>query len=149
MFSSIQFSHSVMSKSLQPHEPQNTRPPCPSSTPGVHPNSCPLSRWCHPTISSSVGPFSSCLLLSQHQGLFQWVSSSHQEAKYWSFSFNISLSSEHTGLISFRMDRLDLLAVQGTRKSLLQNHSSKESILQHSAFFTVQSYIHTWPLEKP
>ena len=69
--------------------------------------------------------------------------------KYWSFSFNISPSSEHPGLISFRMDWLDLLAVQGTLKSLLQRHSSKASILQHSAFFIVQFSHHTWPLEKP
>ena len=75
---------------------------------------------------------------SQHQSLFQRVSSSHQVAKYWSFSFNISPSSEHPGLISFRMDWLDLLAVQGTLKSLLQHHSSKASILWRSAFFTVQ-----------
>ena len=60
MFSSVQFSHSVMSKSLWPHEPQCARPPCPSPTSGVHLNPCPLSRWCHPTISSSVIPFSSC-----------------------------------------------------------------------------------------
>ena len=59
-FSSVQFNHSVVSNSLQPHEPQHTRPPCPSPTPGVHPSPCPLSRWCHPTISSSVIPFSSC-----------------------------------------------------------------------------------------
>ena len=60
MFNSVQFSHSVMSNSLWPHELQHARPPCPSPTPGVYPNSCPLSRWCHPTISSSVVPFSSC-----------------------------------------------------------------------------------------
>ena len=76
--------------------------------------------------------------LSQHQGLFQWVSSSHQVAKYWSFSFCISLSSAYSGLISFRIDWLDLLAVQGTLKSLLQHHSSKTSILRCSAFFIVQ-----------
>ena len=75
---------------------------------------------------------------SQHQGLFQWVNSSHEVAKVWSFSFSISPSNEHPGLISFRMDWLDLLAVQGTLKSLLQYHTSKASILQHSAFFTVQ-----------
>ena len=69
--------------------------------------------------------------------------------KYWSFSFSIGPSKEHPGLISFRMDWLDLLAVQGTLKSLLQHHSSKASILQRSAFFTVNSHIHTWPLEKP
>ena len=69
--------------------------------------------------------------------------------KYWSFSFRISPSNEHPGLIFFRMDWLDLLAVQGTLKSLLQHHSSKASILQHSAFFKSNSHIHTWPLEKP
>ena len=75
---------------------------------------------------------------SQHQGLLQWVNSSHQVAKVLEFSFSISPSNEHPGLISFRMDWLDLLAVQGTLKSLLQHHSSKASIFQHSAFFTVQ-----------
>ena len=75
---------------------------------------------------------------SQHQGLFQWVSSSHEVAKkYWSFTFSISPSNGHPGLLSFRMDWLDLLAVQGTLKSLLQHHSSKASILWRSAFFTV------------
>ena len=74
--------------------------------------------------------------LSQHQGLFQWVDSS--QPKYWSFSFSISLSNEYSGLISFRMDWLNLLAVQGTLKSLLQHHSSKASILRCSAFFIVQ-----------
>ena len=78
--------------------------------------------------------------LSQHQGLFQWVSSSHQYwmQKYWSFSFSISPSNEYSGLISFRIDWLDLLAVQGTLKSFLQHHSFKNSILQCSAFFIVQ-----------
>ena len=76
--------------------------------------------------------------LSQHQGLFQRVSSSHWKTKYWSFSFSITPSNEYSGLISFRMDWLHLLAVQGTLKSLLQHHSSKASILQHSAFFMVQ-----------
>ena len=72
--------------------------------------------------------------LSQHQGLFKWV----RWPKYWSFSFNISLANEYSGLISFRMEWLDLLAVQGTLKSLLQHHSSKASVLQHSAFFLVR-----------
>ena len=84
-FSSVQFSHSVVSDSLRPHEPQHTRPPCPSPTPRDYPNSWPLSRWCHPTISSSVIPFSSCLQFSQHQGLFKWVSSLHQVAKTLEF----------------------------------------------------------------
>ena len=100
---------------------------CPSSTPGVHPNSCPLSQWCHPIISCSVVPFSSAFNLSQHQGLFKWVSCLHQVAKVLDFSFSISPSNEHPGLISFRMDWLDLLAVQGTLKSLFQHHSSKAS----------------------
>ena len=75
---------------------------------------------------------------SQHQGLFQWVSYLHQVAKYWSFNFSINPSNEYSGLISFRMDWLDLLAVQGTLKSLLQHHSSKASILKCLAFFMVQ-----------
>ena len=107
---------------------------CPSPTPRVHPNSCPLSWWCHPTISSSVVPFPPALNLSQHHGLFQWVSSSHQVAKV--FTFNVSPSNEYSGLISFRMDWLDFLAVQGTLKSLLQHHSSKASVLWCSAFFS-------------
>ena len=83
-------------------------------------------------------PFPPAFNLSQHQGLFQWVSSSHQVAKVLSFSFSISPSNEYSGLISFRMDWLDLLAVQGTLKSLLQHHSSKASILHCSAFLMVQ-----------
>ena len=75
---------------------------------------------------------------SQRQSLFQWVNSSHEVAKHWSFSFTIIPSKEHPGLISFRIDWLDVLAVRGTLKSLLQHHSSKASILQHSAFFTVR-----------
>ena len=128
-----------MSDSLRPHEPQHARPPCPSPTPGVYPNLCPLSWWCHLTISSSVVPFSSCLQSFPTAGSLQgsqlFVS---KWPKYWSFSFSISPSSEYSGPISLRMDWLDLLAVQGTLKSLLQNHSSKESILLRSAFFIVQ-----------
>ena len=120
-----QSSRSVVSNSLRLHESQHARPPCPSPTPGVHWDSCPSSRWCHPTISSSVVPFSSCPQSLPASG-------------YWSFSFNISPSKEHPGLISFRMDWLDLLAVQGTLKSLLQHHISKASIIWCSAFFTVQ-----------
>ena len=88
----------------------------------------------HPLSSPSPPAFN----LSQHQGLFQWVSYLHQVAKYWSFSFSISPSNEYSGLISYRIDWLDLLAVQGTLKSLLQHHSSNASILRRSAFFTVQ-----------
>ena len=76
--------------------------------------------------------------LSQHQSLFQWVNSLHEVAKYWSFTFSISPSNEYSRLISFRMDCFDVLAVQGTLKSLLQHHCSKASVLQCSAFFIVQ-----------
>ena len=132
-FSSIQFIPSAMSKSLWPHELQHARPPCPSPTSRVYPNPYPLSWWCYPTISSSVVPFSSCPQSFPASGSLRirWP-------KYWSFSFNISLSNEHPGLISFRMDWLDLLAVQETLKSLIQHHSSKASVLRCSAFFTVQ-----------
>ena len=130
MFSSVQFSHSVMSNSLRPHEPQHARPPCPSLTPGVHPNPCPLSQWCHPTILSSVIPFSSC-------PQFLPASGSFPISQLFAWGGQISPFNEHPGLISFRMDWLDLLAVKGTLKSLLQHHSSKASILWHSAFFTV------------
>ena len=88
----------------------------------------------HPVLSPSPPTFN----LSQHQGLFQWVCSSHQVAKALEFQFNISSSNEHSGLISFRMDWLDLFEVQETLKSLLQHHSSKASILLCSAFFIVQ-----------
>ena len=133
---SVQFSHSVVSDSLRPHGLQHTKPSCPSLTPGVYPNSCPLSWWCHPTIlSCPLFPpsiFPSIRIFSNESALcIRWP-------KYWSFSFNISPSNEHSGLISFRMDWMDLLAVQGTLKSLLQHHSSKASILLHSAFFIIQ-----------
>ena len=128
-----------MSDSLWPHELQHARPPCPTPNPGAHPNSCPLNRWCHPTISSSAVPFSSSFQSFPASGPFSNELALHiRWPKYWSFSFNIGPSNEHPGLICFRMDWLDLLAVQGTLKSLLQHHSSKASILWCSAFFIVQ-----------
>ena len=187
-----QFSHSVVSDSVQPHEPQHARPPCPSPTPRVYPNLCPLSRWWHPTISSSIVPFSSCPQASGSFPISQLFTSGGQSIgvsastsvlpmntqdwsplgwsisevigispsifpsirvfsnesalcirwpKYWSFSFNISPSNEHPGLISFRMDWLDLHVVQGTLKVFSNTSwsiSSKASILQHSVFFMVQ-----------
>ena len=139
-----QFSCSVVSESLWPHELQHTRPPCPSPTPGVYSNSCPLSQWCHPAISSSVIPFSSCLQsfpISGSYPMSQFFVSGGK--KYSSFSFSISPSNEYSGLISFRMDWLDLLAVQGTLKSLLQHHSSKASIFQCSAFFIAHTIVKT------
>ena len=120
-----------MSNSFWPYGLQHTRPPCPSITP-VH-WAVDASQLSHPLSSPSPPAFN----LFQHHGLFQWVISLHQVAKYWSFSFSISPSNEYSELISFRMDWLDLLE-RGTLKSLLQHHSSKASILQCSAFFTFQ-----------
>ena len=134
----VVFSHSVVSDSLWFHGLQHIRLPCPSSAPEACSNSCPLSWWCHPTISSSVIPFSTCL-----QSFPASVSSSNESVlpirwwKYWNFIFSISPSSEYSGLISLRIDWLDLLVVQGTLKSLLQSNGSKASILQLLAFFVV------------
>ena len=157
-FSSVQFSHSVMSDSLQSHELQRARPPCPSPTPKSPPKPmsiksmmpsnhlilcCPLLLL--PSIFPSIRVFSNESALR-----IRWP-------RYWSFSFNISPSNEHPWLISFRMDWLDLLAVQGTLKNLLQHHSSKASILWCSAecitiYFTnsrlldVRGKATPWPL---
>ena len=126
---SVQFSSAAqLCLTQRSHGLQHTRPPCPLPTLRVYSNSCPLSRWCHPAIPSSVVPFSSMFpsirVFSKESVLpIKWP-------KYWSFSFSISPSNDHSGLISFRMDWLDLLAVQGTLKSL-QHHSSKASILWH------------------
>ena len=139
----VQFS-SVVSDSLQPHGQQHTRPACPSPTPGVYSNSCPLSLWCRPTISSSVIPPSHPLSspspafnLSQHQCLFNESILRIRWPEYWSFSFNISPSNEYSGLISFWMTGWISLQSRGLFKCLLQHHSSKASILWHSAFFIV------------
>ena len=138
LFNIIQFSHSVMFNSLQPYGLQHTRLLCPSPTPGLYSNSCLLSRWCHPTIIFChrllllPSIFPSIRVFSNESALcIRWP-------KYWNFSFSISPSNEYSGLISFRMDWLDLLAVQGTLKGLPQHHSSKASILLCSAFFIVQ-----------
>ena len=131
--SSVQFSHSVVSDSLQPQGLQHARPPCPLPAPRVYSNSCPLSQWCHPAISSSCplllpSIFPSIRVFSKESLLcIRWP-------KYRSFSFSINPSNKYSGLIPFRMDWLDLLAVQGT----LQHQSSKASIIRRSAFFTVQ-----------
>ena len=127
---SVQFSCSVVSDSVTPWL-QHARLPCPSPTPRAYSNPCPSSQWCHPTISSSVIPFSSCLQSFPASRSFQtsqFFTSGGQNIG--SFTFSTSPSKECSGLISFRMDWLDLLAVQGILKSLLQHHSSKASILR-------------------
>ena len=111
---SLQFSRSVMSASFRPHGRQHSRLPCPSAAPGACSNSRPLNRWCHPTISSSVVTFSSCLQSCSASGSFpmsQFLISGGQSI---GFSFSISPSNEHSGLISFSIDWFDLLAVQRT-----------------------------------
>ena len=125
-----------MSDSLRPHGLQHARLPCPSLSPGVCSNLCPLSWWYHPTISSSAMPFSSHLQSFPPSGSFPISQFFASWPKYWNFSINPS--NEYSGLISFRIDWLDLLAIQGTLKSLLQCYSSKASILQCSACFMVQ-----------
>jgi len=149
-FSSVQFSHSVVSDCLQPHEPQNARPPCPSPTPGVYPNLCPLSRWCHPTISSSVIPFSSCPQSSPASGYFQ-IS---QLFAWGGQSIGVSASTSvlpmntqdwsplgWTGWISFQFKVLSRVFFNTT----VQKHQLLCTQLSSPS----NSHIHTWPLEKP
>ena len=135
LFSSVPFSCSVVSDSLRPHESQHTRPPCPSPTPEVYSYSMSIESVMSSNHLILCRPL---LLLPPIIRVFSNESALRMRwPKYWSFSFNISPSNEHSGLI-FRMDWLDLIAVQGALKSLLQHHSSKASIFWHSAFFTVQ-----------
>ena len=139
VFSSVQFSRSVVSDSLRPHESQHARPPCPLPTPGI-PKPMPIElvmpsshlTLCHPLLLLPSIPLSIRVFSNESTHCMRWP-------KYWSFSFSFSISPSnvHPGLISFKMDWLDLLVVQGTLKSLLQHHSSKASILRCSAFFTV------------
>ena len=140
--SSFQYNHSVMSNSLRPHESQHTRPyhhQLPESTKPMPIESVMPSS--HLTLGSPLlllpsNPPSIRVFSNESALRMRWP-------KYWSFSFSVSPSNEHPGLISFRMDWLYLHAVQGTLKSLLQHHTSKASISWHSAFFTVHSHIHT------
>ena len=127
-----------MSGSLWPHVLQHASLPCPSLSPQICSNSCPLSRWCHPAILILCWPlllpstFPSIRIFSSESALhIRWP-------KDWSFSFSISSSNEYSGLISFRIDWFDILVVQRTLRSLLQHHTSKASNLWHSAFFMVQ-----------
>ena len=142
------FNHLVMSNSLRLHRQQNARLPILHCLPELAQFSYPFSQWCYLPILSCASPllllpsvFPSIRVFSNESVLrIRW-------SKYWSFSFSISPSNEHSGLISFKMNWLDLLVVQGTLKSLLQHHSSKASILQCSAFFMAHKF-HIWLLEK-
>ena len=150
VFSSVQFSRSVVSDSLWPHELQHARPPCPSPTPGVHSNSCPSSQWCHPAVSSSVVPFSSCPQSLPASGsypmsqLFAWGSQSirvsalasvlPKNTQDWS-------PLEWTGWISLQSKGLSRVFSNTT----VQKHQFFGT--QHSSQF--KSYTDTWPLEKP
>ena len=146
---SVQFRRSVVSDSLWPHELQHSRPPCPSLTPGVHSNTSiesmmPSSHLilCRPLLFLPPIPPSIRVFSSESSLRMRWP-------KYWSFSFSIIPSKEHPGLISFRMDWLDLLAVQGTLKGLLQTTGQKHQFFSTQLSLQSNSHIHTWPLEKP
>ena len=149
-FSSVQFSCSVVSDSLQPHEPQHARPPCPSPTPRVHPNSCPLSRWCHPTISSSVIPFSSCPQSFPASGSFPMSQLSASCGQNIVVSASISVPPMNTQDWS-PLGWTGWISLQS--KGLSRVFSS--TIVQKYPFFGAQlslqsnSHIHTWLLEKP
>ena len=137
---SNQFSLSVMSNSLWPHGPQHRRPPCPSPLLEFTQTDMHWVGDAIQTIHPLSSPSPPALNLSQHQGVFKWVSSSHQVAKVLELQFSINPSNEYAGLISFRMDWLNLLAVQGSLKSLHQHHSSKASIL---LLYSINTYV--WP----
>ena len=147
---SVQFSHSVVSDSLQPYERWHTRPPCPSPTPRVYPNSCPLSRWCHPTISSSVVPFSSCLQsfpASESFPMSQLFASGGQDIGVSASTAVLPMNTQDwsplgwTGWISLQSKGLSSIFSNTT----VQKHQFFGAQLSSQS----NSHIHTWPLEKP
>ena len=143
---SVQFSHSVMSDSLQPHELQYSRPPCPSPTPRVYPNSCPLSRWCHPTISSSVVPFSSCLQSFPASGSFQmsqFFASGGQ-------SIGVSDSASVLPMNTQDWSPLGWTGWISLQSKGLSRVFSNTTVQKHQFFGSqYNSHIHIWLLEKP
>ena len=148
--SSVQFSHSVVSNSFQPHEPQHTRPPCPSPTPRIYPNSCPLSRWCHIIISSFVVPFSSCLQSFPTSGSFQTSRLFASGGQKIGVSASASVLSMNTQDLSL-LGRTGWISLQSKGPSRVFSNIT----VQKHQFFGAQlssqsnSHIHTWPLEKP
>ena len=150
LFSSVQFSHSVMSNSLPPHGLQHTSPPCPSPIPGVYPNSCPLSQWCHPTILSSVVPFSSCLQSFPASGSFPM-------SQFFALGGQSIRVSASTSILPMNTQNWSPLGWTGWI-SLLSKGPSRvfsNTTVQTHQFFSAQlpsqsnSHIHTWPLGKP
>ena len=146
--SSVQFSRSVMSDSLWPHEPQHARPPCPSPTPGVHPNPCPLSQWCHPTISSSVGPFSSCPQSFLASGSFQ------MSQLFSSGGQRIGVSASTSVLPVNTQDWSPLgwtrwISFQGLSRVFSNTTVQKHQFFSSQTSSQSNSHIYTWPLEKP
>ena len=131
------FSLKVVPYSLWSHGLKHVRLPNPSRSPGVCSNSCPLGQWCHPIISSCHPLLFQPLIFPSIRVFSSELAPHIRWPQYWSFSFSISPFNEYSGLISFRIDWFDLLAVQGSLKSLLQHHSLKASIVGHSAFFMV------------
>ena len=142
---SVQFSLSVLSNSLQPHGLCHTGP---SPIPRVYSNSCPLSQWCHPSILSSVIPFSSCLQSFPASESFP-MSLCIMWPKHWSLSFSISPSNEYSGLTSFRVNWLDLLARDSQESSPTPQFKSINSLVFSFLYGPTLTSIHTWPLEKP
>ena len=148
--SSVQFSHSVMSNSLWPHESQHARPPCPSPTPGVYPNSCPSSQWCHPTISSSVVPVSSCPQSLPASGSFQMS----QLFTWGGQSIRVSASASVLPVNTEDWFPLGWTGWISLQSKGLSRVFSNTTVQKHQ-FFSAQlssqsnSHIHTWPLEKP
>ena len=148
--SSVQFSHSVMSDSLRPHESQHTRPPCPSPTPRVHSNSRPLSRWCHPAISSSVVPFSSCpqsLLASESFPMSQLFAWGGQRIGVSALASVLPMNTQDWSPLGW----MDWISLQSKGHSRVFSNTT----VQKHQFFSAQpssqsnSHIHTWPLETP
>ena len=164
LFQSVQFSHSVVSNSLWPYEPQHTRPPCPSPTPGVHPNPCPSSRWCHPTISSSVFPFSSCPQ-SFPASVFPFsscpqsfpASGSFQMSQFFASggqSIGVSASTSVLPMNTQDWSPLGWTGCISLQSKGLSRVFSNTTVQKHQLFGTQlslqsNSHIHTWLLEKP
>ena len=150
IFHSVQFSRSVMSNSLRPQESQHTRPPCPSPTPGVHSNSCPSSRWCHPAISSSVVPFSSCPQSLPASGSFPMS----QLFAWGSQSIRVSALASVLPMNTQDWSPLGWISWISLQSKGLSRVFSNTTVQKHQ-FFSTQlssqsnSHIHTWPLEKP